>query len=527
MQAKSNKTIPWICLTLLVLLHCWATWIWLSMDNSPPLWDMALHQSIGLTYHDYYLGHLARSASGWWSISGAYPPFYHQLLALAFLLGRDSDWAVQANFPATLILVVFTFLLGRQWFSARIGLLASTALLGFPYMVWISRETVIDYTLAAVVLMAIFFLQHSNGYSIRRHSLAFGVSAGLAALTKWIGPLFIVLPALWAWRSRPDMDFRIRLRNFLDALILALGISLAWYLVKLPEILDFLRRNTLVGAAEGEPSVFSLQSAIYYLRLLEGEQLHALFFLLFGMGLVIGLRRKLPGVALLVLWVVSGYIGLTLLRTKDPRFTLPMLPAVALLSVGWIESVKSRGAKSALSAMVLLLSCGHYLLASFGWNRLPERVVIAEGYRGSYSWHWNLYSQSYQGLLGAPRQADWPQAEILDRLMRASEDSKPIQLGVIPDLPRFNHENIRLAAELRGLPFEVRRIGMINGAAKKLMGTMDFLIVAEGEQGMPWSTSFNEQINEYIFARPDLFQIHSFSRVPGGPALRLYRVIHP
>jgi 4-amino-4-deoxy-L-arabinose transferase-like glycosyltransferase len=510
-------------LAILAVGHTAASFVWLARDNQPPLWDMALHQTSGLAFHDLFAGSGWNFAE-WFAVTGAYPPFYHHLLALAFALGRDHHLAVWANLPATLALILCTYVLGRRWFSPVEGVLAATVLLCFPYVAWVSRETIIDYTLAAVVLGAIVCLDSSVGFSRRGWSLAFGALAALAALTKWIGPAFLILPALWALCRAVGPDRRVRTRNFLDATILGGGLTLAWYLPKLPEILAFLRANTLIGAAEGEPPVFSLDSLVYYLRLLEGEQLHGFFFLAFVAGVVFAIGRRDGAMVLLLLWVASGYVFLTLLRTKDPRFTLPYLPAVALLAVSWVRALRAGIGRQAGRFALVGLSVGHFALVSFGWSALPEQVLLAEGYQGSYSWDWRLYAQRYQGLLGPPQRADWPQGVILEMIVSASPDSERVRIGIVPDLPRFNHENLRLEARFRRLPIDVVRISELGVRGEALIDSLDFLIVSEGEQGMVWTTEANTEINDYVFARPDRFMILDFARVPSGPALRIYRV---
>jgi 4-amino-4-deoxy-L-arabinose transferase-like glycosyltransferase len=512
-------------LTGLVLAHAGASWSWLGSDNRPPLWDMALHQTAGLRFHDLYAGvETGVADGGWWSITGAYPPFYHHLLAAAFLLGRDHHLAVWANLPATLVLVFGTYLLGCRLFSRSVGVLSAVVLMGFPYMAWMSRETVIDYTLAAVIVGAIVCLDYSDGFRKRRWSLAFGFVSGLAALTKWIGPAFLVVPTLWCVVRESGESTSRRVRNLLDAAILGGFVTLTWYLRKLPEIHAFLKANTAIGAAEGEPPVFSLQSAVYYLRLLEGEQVHAVFFLSLCAGLVFVLHRGSRAGVLLLLWIAGSYALLTLLRTKDPRFTIPYLPAVALLCTCWVPQIGRVGLRRAVTAALVGLAAGHFLLASFGWSRLPVQVLVASGYQGTYSWDWRLYSQQYQGLLGAPVRADWPQRAILGMVAGEARPGETVRVGVVPDLPRFNHENLRLEARLLGLPVEVVRIFQLGPAGVAQLRSLDFLIVAEGEQGMVWTTESNELINDYVFARPEDFTILSFAMVPGGPPLRVYRV---
>ena len=79
--------------------------------------------------------------------------------------------------------------------------------------------------------------------------------------------------------------------------------------------------------------------------------------------------------------------------------------------------------------------------------RLRAQVVLMEGYQGSLRWDWQFFSQSYFGLLGAPRREDWKQDGIIRRMEEeAGVRHSDLSLALIPDLPRFNTSNFMLAA---------------------------------------------------------------------------------
>jgi hypothetical protein len=171
-----------------------------------------------------------------------------------------------------------------------------------------------------------------------------------------------------------------------------------------------------------------------------------------------------------------------------------------------------------------LLCLGIFLLSSFGWKAVPREALIGKGYQGGYSWDWKWYAQDYFGILGPPRTEVWPQEEILLHVMKGASGKASWQIGIVPDFPRFNHENLRLEALLHRWPLGIHRIGSLAAGGDQRLSQMDYLIVAEGKQGMEWSTKENEIINGYIFARPQRFVIDSFYKLPDGISLRLYRV---
>src|SRR5207248_478975 len=109
-----------------------------------------------------------------------------------------------------------------------------------------------------------------------------------------------------------------RLINCIAATGMAVGIAGIWYLPNLPRLVRYYFENAQIGAREGEPPVFSFQSFIYYLRLLEGYQFFALLFCLFVVSAVFVYKNRiLKGGAFLAVAIIGGWLAMTVLRTKD------------------------------------------------------------------------------------------------------------------------------------------------------------------------------------------------------------------
>ena len=212
------------------------------------------------------------------------------------------------------------------------------------------------------------------------------------------------------------------------------GIAGLWYAPNLARLIRYFGENAQVGALEGEPPVFSFQSFIYYFRLLEGYQLYAVLFMLLAGGFVFVISRSAlrdPG-----LWgamVAGGWFAMTLLRTKDPRFTMPLLALLLLIPAVWLASwgIGALGRAAQVLVMAVLILQAYAI--NFGITWLPQQVVLMPGYQGSLRWDWQLFSQHYFGILGAPRQEDWQQNEIIDRVSdEATKRGTAASLALVP-----------------------------------------------------------------------------------------------
>lgn len=513
-------------LALVFALAC-ALWgvhaVWLMRDTRPPVWDMALHQAYAL---NYLPGASLPPNLSPWDRSGNYPPFVHLVIALAYgLFHPGPHIAVLANLPATFLLFWGVYELARLFAGAGAARWACLLTALTPYLIWFSRETILDYWLGAWVVLSLVLLIKTDGFQSRSASRLLGITCACGLLTKWLFAGFMIFPASYVIFRHRIWKSERRLIHLADTILIAVLAAGAWYLPNLPRLIRYFSENAQIGAREGEPPVLSFQSLIYYLRLLEGYQLFGLLFCLFLFSCFFVCRAK--GLRDGKLWAISiagGWLAMTALRTKDPRFTLPLLGPMMVIAGTWIHSWgagwKARAAKAAL----VIALCVQAYAINFGISWLPQEVILARGYEGSLRWDWNLYLQHYFHILGAPRKEDWKQ-DIM--LRRAADDSRsrhlPPTLALVPDLPRFSAANFQLYSRLRGYGFRVDHPQSAGNGIRAFDG-FNYVIMTEREQGMPWTTGESKKLNQIIMDEHRIFRLLEVYPLPNGDAARLYVV---
>jgi 4-amino-4-deoxy-L-arabinose transferase-like glycosyltransferase len=481
--------------------------IWTARDTRPPFWDMAAHESGALHVYDAFAasGPFAIVAIPLQHLTGYYPPFYHSVIAAIWsLFGKTVRVARLANVVAIAILMLSTYGIGcfllEPWGAAIGAVLVSF----YPIMLWLSRETMIDYWLTAMVAVATWMLFKTHEFSSRGWSIAFGVVAGLGMLTKWTFPFFVILPAVWFARRN--------WRNAAIAAAIAATFTAYWYIPSTPALREFSNINAAGGVSEGDPERLSIGAVLFYIRALEGYQLFFPLFVAFIAGAVI-LKKRLTGdwIAIL-LWIVGGWLGLMLFRNKDPRYDAPLLPAVALITALAFERRRVLTA-----ALLLFLGFQHYLV-SFGIRTLPQAVVLMKGVEGPLSWDWNLYTQSYFGLWGRPAREDWKIEHVLQEVCAPN---RRVQLGLVPDIPRFDSFAFQFYIDLLRLPVHLRRNVIFDEPG---IVENDYVLIAETDLPHSAASAWDHRINSYILSHPEKFQMVERFPLPSGDVIQLYRV---
>jgi len=484
-----------------------ANLIWISRDTRPPFWDMAYHSSAALRIYNAMEVSGVRAIRVIPYLTGFYPPLFQSVVAVFWLIfGKTVAVSRLANFPAMAILLLATYGIGKRLFSPVSAAAAAILVTCYPLLLWISRETIIDYWLTSMVALAMWGLLRTEEFSDRWRSILFGVICGLGVLTKWTFPFFLVLPSAWLAR-----------RNWKNALLaasIAGCVGAYWYVPSGASLVRFLAQNTAGGVSEGDPERLSWQAIVFYVRALEGYQLFLPLFIAFLLGAFLLSRRYSPAWAPVVLWIVGGWLGLMLLRNKDPRYTAPFLPAIALITAMIVEQWRR-----VVPILIAFLAFQHYLV-SFGTRRLPQAIVLEQGTVGPDSYDWNLYTQTYSGLWGRPAHEDWKIDHVLDLVTPVG--GRRVQLGLVPDIPRFDSQAFEFYIALRNLPVTVNPVRTSDESA---ILKNDFILVSENDQGFAKVYAPDlERVNEYILSQPRRFHFVEWFPLPGGQVIRLYGV---
>jgi hypothetical protein len=362
---------------LVAALNVW----WRTLETRPPHWDMGHHLGNSLVYlHGFSLAHPLRFLDAYLF----YPPLVYWVTDIFYaVLGNESIWvAVLSNIVWLAVLVFATYGVGKRLWNPRVGWLSVVFVVTAPMIVSSAKDYMLDVPLTAIAALALYLLIRAEGFASRRHSLLFGVVCGCGLLVKWTLPLVVALPVLHATASalaeaRLHRRFD-RLLNVAGAALLTLAVAGIWYVHNLIQILSSLTYYSgPEGIARGNPPVASLGSALWYVWNLLNTQLYLVPFVFLLAGAAFSFRKRELAARNIypILMLVGTYAAFSLLRHKDPRYTLPMLPALAIVATSWLEYVTAR-IRAWAGALFVAYGAVAFLAITFGTSVLPKNVTI-------------------------------------------------------------------------------------------------------------------------------------------------------
>ncbi|MBI4617291.1 MAG: glycosyltransferase family 39 protein [Planctomycetes bacterium] len=410
------RRLPALLVVLLWAAHIVHDAVWLCRDLRPPHDDFAAHyqRAVKSAFHLRHSGRvllkepeglrdglndlddespwLARAASAPIAgpialgaqihVSSSYPPLGYLVAAPVVLVAGEDPDAVVLAWDAVFLGVLFfaLFRIGREIAGPWTGALAAAIAGFYPWVGGLARFLLLDVPLAATVSLAVAALLASRDFSDRRGSLAFGAAAGLAMLTKQIAPVFLAGPFLVStaalWRRRLEPDSARRRANLAAAFLVGLAVAGCYYIPEFPRMVKHFFKIEAGGAVEGDLGRSDWANYAYY-PVAVVEQAGAVGVVLLGTALVPFLVRPGAGKGALLLWPAGSWLLLSLITNKDLRYTVPYLPALALVTAVGIARVPWRGPRAAIGIGGVLVLGTIYVHSSWdlGWELLRMRTA--------------------------------------------------------------------------------------------------------------------------------------------------------
>lgn len=422
-----NKNLSISILVLIILFHVFNNFIWLKANQEPPFDDDARHLLNGLTYMDIAAskpaGVMFKEFVG--SFDKDYPPVFPFCAGImSRLFGRSTLALKMGGGVFWVVLLLSVYFLALKLTNQTAALLSAFILSMYPAVFGFSRTHIIEFSLIAMVTLALYLLMCADEFHSRIYSVFFGLSFGLGMLTKVTFIAFIIGPlALTVVRSlKGSSEERKRpqvLNNLIISLLAAFAVAGLWYVPRLYN-LSLWRGYVIDGGFTralylGSPPLFSFDSLAYYFKKLYNDQILPAFTLLFCISLIIFLKERTRFRHFLILWIIVPYFLLTLIYTKLVRYTASYLPAIAIITAIGILKIKNRKAKFTAISLIIIFDLLQYFVFSYG---LSDKTNLLKFWKRPAT-----YTLS-------PRRGNWQFDEIYSSIVESKNGAAATTVGL-------------------------------------------------------------------------------------------------
>ena len=441
LKPHANKLL----LSAIFLIFAGSTVAWVLKDRTPPSWDPSHHLCAA---YDYYrpLGHfdLRGFAREFFQTKHYYAPFVHLLTAGFFLIfGASKLSGIAINLLSLAVLLGTVSWIARRLYcnastasndatgastnacGLAVGALAGLLTASYHFNAWLLHDAFLDYPLLAHVTLTFALLLKADRFQSRRDAVMFAVAAGLGFWAKQTFGFFFVLPGLYVASRVLITRDRRAITNLLLTGFIIIVIAAIWYGPHLQDAIAIYRINQQGALDEHEPAVFSRDSLDFYWHSLISAQMQMPLGILFGIGVIYSLVWARRESLMLYLWLLSGIGMFTLVANKDVRYTVPVLPAAALLSVCWLREfyrtnaragatplpgAQRRTSLAALRAILIVAIAGWGLVSFFNaqWPAAGQGSYVDTPY-----FRWWVFGRNYFVYDHRPLAHDWSIPEII------------------------------------------------------------------------------------------------------------------
>ncbi|TVQ45373.1 MAG: phospholipid carrier-dependent glycosyltransferase [Gloeocapsa sp. DLM2.Bin57] len=511
------KQYPRVILALIWLLGAIVDRLWLSLDSTVPAWDQSEYLNGAIRYYQALQSPLWFSLDWWrelWLLSPKVPPFtYLMATPVLNIWGTSVEAATILMLFCSAILIYCVYILGKLLFSPGVGLLGAIICLLLPGLYIYRLEFLLDYPLTMIVTLSFTVLTVWREKQTYLWMIIWGVSFGLAMLTKQPALFFLLIPYLWLVGS----SIKQRKWSALLQLLLGWGIGMAvlfpWYRTNWLLMLTSGKRATIDSAiAEGDPPLNTLAAWTFYLEI-SPYLLSWVLIVVPLLGLIIyGWRNrtlKKNNLVWLLVFLVGGYLLSSVNLNKDARYILPLLPVLSILLAVGLLSWKGRWGyqvRVATISVSIVLMLAHL----FPLGLSPLRHALTPG-RDNFP---------YQG-------AQWPHNEVIATINQTSPYLHST-LGVLPSTPEINQHNFSFYGAQLEFPVSGRQVGVRKAEVVSDANSLDWFVTkTKGQGSVPPAQGMIVELveNEPNFSLekawqlPDQSILHLYHREP--PSLRV------
>ncbi len=300
------------------------------------------------------------------------------------IFGGGPDGAVLSSTVVFSTVLIFSlWALGRRLCGELAGFLAAFLGASYPIIVGQSQKPMLDVPLTACVALVYMLFIASNRFLDRRASVFFGLALGFGMLTKEIFfvfafPIAIVAGFDYLFRrltvfkaemgEKERSNSKQQLTGIMIALFLATLVCGVWYFQNVLRMTKNIASQKAYGAMASYAPFTTYEGATYYLHSLINKQTSFPFIALFLLAITVlcvknfhrkhrkvyeGLATPRWVIITFALWFGFPLFFFTVWPVHDPRFTMPILGAVAVITGIGIASIRRRWIRISITIAVV------------------------------------------------------------------------------------------------------------------------------------------------------------------------------
>ncbi|MFC1658049.1 ArnT family glycosyltransferase [Candidatus Omnitrophota bacterium] len=569
MRWLRGENNPFFFLAILWLVNLSSIFIWLKRDINYLTHDSHRHFLASLRLFEVLKNLSFDAVPASLDTIRLHPPFVMMITApFFFLFGTGQDAAVLVNSAIFLGILIFSIYgIGTKIADRNTGLLAAFIICTYPVIHNQLKVFMLDLPLTSMLTLSIYFLLSCDNFKNIKNTVLFSISAGLGMLTKdsfllyLSAPLgFMIITSIFRVRKKGG-EFKKIFKHFLLPGALFLSICSFYYFNKFFIVLTKASYHKVITwpvvIPESGPFLNMLRALLWYFWGFINWQVSLFFFLVFVIAVFFFAKAKIKNKGIFFFWIFSSWILVSLFRhaiginmkVTGVRYTMPILPAVAVISAFGITQIPAKKIRFFLTYSIIIFGILQLFFVSYpipikGFPKkvslsinLPERIdrykLFPEGIILFNFGEWAISgrdSGSYSRDAGNYLEAN---KRIFDLIDSSSGEQERISVLVIPDNARLRFlqymaylekKDFSIVCDWNYLRSEmaVKKIGI-----SELIQNADYVIdKSRGHLGEPYMQPLVKSAKEYFDFYKERFIFLRQIEWPDRSAILIYKKLN-
>jgi len=512
MKKKSLHIIAILFFISLLLTLVNYFWIKHNLSHLPPPWDQSAY--IYMSLHEYEIlrqGNIIQFVKTVMTQAPHIAPlFLVTVIPFFMLFGVSIQTAYLVNGLYLFILFVSVFFAAEKIAGKKAAFVAVFLVSTFPAVIAYPRDFLFEFPLTALTALSYLFFLKSDSFAVRKHSVLFGICAGLAVLTKTMGIVFFVMPFLYGIYVFLRGSKEIR-KNVIYAFLAAFCVASVYYIPNFKHIFGYLFYYGVGTGSQnfdqGVSNMFSLKYWTVYFENItyRGISIPYLFLFIASTAAILFTRGKKLSREywILWLWFICGYVLLSIPHNKGAeQYALPILPPLALITAVHISKISSKTVKYIMLTVAFVTGMTNYVYQTKSERCLYDKFF----FKGTPVLIPEHSMCGMQDAIGV--RDDWDITPLLHYMDNLKTDKfRIIRVLVAVDHNFLNINNLRLYAMLENLNGSVSSEFQFEMVAykpsdeeeiKQLMRESHFIITKTGFQGPGFSNVNNSIVKNIL-----------------------------
>ena len=568
---------------LLWIAHLVNLYIWLKLDVNYLTYDAHRHFLVSLKIFDLYKNLSPDILAHCVALSQRHPPFVMMITApFYFIFGRSQDTGVMINAAIFLGILIFAvYKIGEYILNKKTGLLAVFILTMYPLVFNQMKVYMLDLPLTAIVSLSIYYIIRLVNSGDIKYIFLLPVSLLFGMLIKVNFIIFLGLPSMYAFfkylLNKKKKFFSIRQARVKPAFFAL--IFILFMLIILCAVYYFSSQVFMANIGRG-PFIEKAASALK--RFVSGpgylqtwpsiapdgfvlKRIHAVFWYFWGfinwqvsfffsiaffIGAYFFTKYKILHKDMLLVWLIGSFFLLinlaygigTNMEVSAVRYSMPLLPAVALISAIGIMKIPGKRFKYFLIIIMITFGIVQFACISYPVGVKLKKIEIPITFEDRYNFFPSavILFEPKAWVVSGGDSGSHPgnfkkEAMICEKILNETiplNNKGVTNITVIPDDARLWY--LEYLTFIKNRPFNIfcdwnyRSVRVKEVADyKELILKSDYIVdKIGGWQGEPYIRFYIENARNYFNFYKSRFSLVKELKWPDNSKILIYKRIH-